>query len=373
MKPKVIAFYLPQYHRIPENDEWWGEGFTDWESAKKSKPLFPGHNQPRIPANNNYYNLLDKETMEWQAKLAKKAGVYGFCIYHYWFGEKQLLEKPAENLLKWKDIDVHYCFSWANESWIRSWSKFSGNAWINNLKEVKRNTSGMLMEQKYGNEEEWKRHFLYLLPFFQDNRYIKKDNKPVFVIYIPSAIKRLKEMMECWKQMAVENGFAGIYFIGTNRGEQKRQKLDGELQYEPNYTMFREKNICSAFGWKWKQWREYFLKKNIIFPEIFSYKKALRLIAERERAKDVYPGCFVDFDSSPRKGNRAIIFWGAHPKRFQECFCRLYARCQNEKTEFIFLTAWNEWGEGACLEPDTRHGVRYLEAVRRTVKEFSRG
>ena len=186
----------------------------NWKSAKKSKPLFPGHNQPRVPDHNNYYNLLDKETMEWQAKLARRAGIHGFCIYHYWFGEKQLLEKPAENLLKWKDIDINYCFSWANESWIRSWSKFAGNAWINSPKEAERNAAGMLIEQKYGDEEEWKRHFLYLLPFFQDERYIKKGNKSVFVIYIPSAIKCLKKMVDCWNKLAVENGFGGIYFVG---------------------------------------------------------------------------------------------------------------------------------------------------------------
>lgn len=369
MKPKIMAFYLPQYHRIPENDEWWGEGFTEWESAKKSKPLFPGHNQPRVPAHNNYYNLLNKETMEWQAKLARRAGIYGFCIYHYWFGEKQLLEKPAENLLKWKDIDINYCFSWANESWIRSWSKFAGNAWISSPKEAKQNTAGILIEQKYGDEEEWKRHFLYLLPFFQDERYIKKGNKPVFVIYIPSAIRNLKKMVDCWNRLAVENGFDGVYFIGTNRGDWKRQKLDAELQYEPNYTMFREKKVHSAFGWQFKKLREYCVSKNILFPEMFSYKKALALIAGRKRGKDVFPGCFVDFDSSPRKGNRAIIFMGASPQWFQKYFSELYRVSKERGTEFIFLTAWNEWGEGAYLEPDTEYGVKYLDVIRNITTE----
>lgn len=175
MQPKVIAFYLPQFHRIPENDKWWGKGFTDWVSSKNARPLFPGHNQPRIPAHENYYNLLDKETICWQAELARKAGVYGFCIYHYWFGNhKQLLEKPAENLLQWKDIDINYCFSWVNESWIYSWSKYKGGAWLYTNVKGNAEARGLLVKQEYGDENEWKRHFEYLLPFLKTIDILKK-------------------------------------------------------------------------------------------------------------------------------------------------------------------------------------------------------
>lgn len=364
MEPKVIAFYLPQFHKVPENDEWWGEDFTDWVSARNAKPLFPGHYQPRIPDHNNYYDLLDKSTMEWQAKLARKAGIYGFCIYHYWFGDKQLLEKPAENLLKWKDIDIHFCFSWANDSWIRSWSKLEGNAWMNSAKNTGAKDSGMLVEQKYGEEEEWKRHFYYLLPFFQDKRYIKKDNKPVFVIYRPAAVKCMRRMADCWNKLALENEFSGIYFIGTNCDDWKKRKLNAALQYEPIYTRFHDESFWSFMDWQIKKWREFLTDKNIYLPELLSYRKAWNRIANRKLSNHVFPGGFVDFDTSPRKGMRATVFRGGAPRIFKKYFLKLYKKCKENGTEFIFLTAWNEWGEGAYLEPDMKYGVGYLNVIR---------
>lgn len=156
---KVIAFYLPQFHETPENNEWWGQGFTEWNNMKAAKPLFEGHNQPRIPLNNNYYNLLDEKTLEWQTKIAREHGVYGFCCYHYWFGSKMLLEKPMEIYLKDKNCDLPFCFCWANETWTNAWAAET---------ESDRKT---LIKQEYGDKEEWERHFQYLLPFFKDERY----------------------------------------------------------------------------------------------------------------------------------------------------------------------------------------------------------
>jgi len=153
-------------------------------------------------------------------------------MYHYWFGDKMLLEKPAQNLLKWQDININYCFSWANQSWIASWSKLkNGNAWFDSDTERFADDNGMLLEQKYGTHEEWKRHFEYLLPFFKDRRYIKKDNKPVFIIYVPDAVPRLKDFEKYLKDLAVLNGFNGIYFIGTNCNDWRRRGLDAALQY----------------------------------------------------------------------------------------------------------------------------------------------
>ena len=159
---KIIAFYLPQFHNIPENDEWWGDGFTEWVNVKKAKPLFDGHVQPKEPLNDNYYNLLDDNIKIWQAKIAKEYGVYGFCYYHYWFNGKLLLEKPMEQMLNNKKIDIPFCISWANEPWTK--------AWVNEKK--------VLIPQSYGGVNEWKEHFDYLLPFFKDERYIKVHNKP---------------------------------------------------------------------------------------------------------------------------------------------------------------------------------------------------
>ena len=363
-KPKVITFYLPQYHRIPENDLWWGEGFTDWESARTAKPLFRGHYQPRLPRHNNFYNLLNKEVMQWQARLAKKAGIYGFCIYHYWFGDKQLLEKPAENLLKWKDIDFHYCFSWANESWVASWSRLKGNEWKQGGSgRAVKTVNGYLALQKYGGKKEWKRHFEYLLPFFKDSRYITKDGKPVFIIYKPEDLKCAAQMIPYWNELAVENGLKGIYFIGTNISLKKRQ-MDAALLYEPVYSIFNADKFskisleCTELVYSTAK------KAGLKLPKIISYQAIWKTILRRKAELNTYYGGFVDFDSSPRKGKYAYAFQKASPERFQKFFWKLYKKSVKEKKEFVFLTAWNEWGEGAYLEPDRKYGFQYLKAVK---------
>ena len=176
---KIIAFYLPQFHNIPENDEWWGDGFTEWTNVKKAKPLYEGHMQPRVPLGGNYYNLLDDNVKIWQADLAKKYGVYGFCYYHYWFNGKMLLEKPMEQMLANKEVDIPFCICWANEPWTK--------AWVGDERKL-------LIAQEYGQEEEWKQHFMYLLPFFKDERYITKNGKPLFVFYRPDIVPCMKEI-----------------------------------------------------------------------------------------------------------------------------------------------------------------------------------
>ncbi len=371
MNPKVIAFYLPQFHKVPENDKWWGEGFTDWVSARNAKPLYPGHYQPRIPAHDNYYDLLDKSTMEWQGKLARKAGIHGFCMYHYWFGDgKQILEKPAENLLKWKDIDIHYCFSWANESWITSWSNLTGNTWIGADKTgTKQKTNGVLLKQKYGNEEEWKAHFMYLLPFFLDERYIKKDGKPVFVIYRPENIPNLKKMLQLWRKLALENGLEGIHVVGTNYDDLEKKGLDAAVQYEPNYTLFHDKIMNNGFQTIIKELKKRCFWKHMHMNQFLNYDKIWKYINKRSRGKNVYPGGYVDFDASPRKGKRAFMTYNATPQKFYHHFAKLYGYCKEKEIEFLFLTAWNEWGEGAYLEPDKRYGAGYLKAIRKVIKD----
>ena len=178
-KPKVIAFYLPQFHAIPENDEWWGKGFTEWVNTKKAKPLFEGHQQPKTPLNDNYYCLLDAETQEWQAELAEKYGVYGFCYYHYWFNGKMLLEKPMENMLNNKNIKLPFCISWANEPWARTWDGKN--------KEV-------LMSQVYGEEKEWKEHFEFHAKCFLDDS--TKEERDSFRKFAKTLIKADNEVSE---------------------------------------------------------------------------------------------------------------------------------------------------------------------------------
>ena len=229
--PKIIAFYLPQYHTIPENDKWWGEGFTEWTNTRKAKPLFKGHQQPKTPLNDNYYCLLDKETQEWQAELAQENGVYGFCYYHYWFNGKMLLEKPMEIMLKNENITLPFCISWANEPWARTWDGKD--------KEV-------LMPQSYGDEKEWKKHFDYLLQFFKDKRYIKIDNKPIFLIYRTSSIPNCEKMVDYWNNLCKENGFEGLYLIETLNSFQNKSCISNSnavVEFEPMLTIRHHLNL----------------------------------------------------------------------------------------------------------------------------------
>ena len=202
-RTKLIAFHLPQFHTIPENDEWWGQGFTDWVNVKNAKALYKFHNQPRVPLNNFYYDLSDVEVLRWQSELAKKYGIYGFCYYHYWFGGKLLLQKPLENLLKEKSIDFPFCLCWANETWCRTWDGRSRD---------------VLIRQEYGGEKEWKEHFKYLKDFFQDSRYIRIHNKPVIVIYRSGDCKCYNEMIACWRELCPEYGIDDLYVIDERNG-----------------------------------------------------------------------------------------------------------------------------------------------------------
>ena len=236
---KTIVMYLPQFHRTVENDEWWGNGFTEWTTVKNAKPIFDGQIQPREPLDDNYYNLLKKETMEWQASLAEKYKIHGFCFYHYWFKDgRRVLEKPAENLLKWKDINMKFSFCWANESWARTWSReIFKNSWSNKF-EKKSGTdkeSDILLEQKYGREKDWREHFDYLINFFNDERYIRIEDKPIFNIYKPDQISCLDEMLEMWNKWAIEEGLKGIYIILHNQLQIESDNVSAYNIHEPAY------------------------------------------------------------------------------------------------------------------------------------------
>lgn len=364
---KIIAFYLPQFHEVKENNEWWGEGFTDWVNVKKASGVYPGHYQPRVPLNNNYYDLLEKKTMEWQAELAKQYGIYGFCMYHYWFTGKQILEKPAENLLRWKDINIPFCFSWANETWKRSWETSSGNAWNYVDDEENKNSSkGILLEQKYGVEKDWEDHFMYLCQFFSDERYIKKDNCPVFLIYRPGDVENIVEMLSLWNKMAVKAGFNGMYFVGTNVSVDDyklRSVFDACVMYEPQFTLWYDtpknyhKRNCRLE------------RKNKKKPRFYSYKSFLNRILYRkyDNMKPYYRGAFIGYDNTARYGKMADIFYGNTPDRFGKQLSKLIEISQRQNQEYIFLTAWNEWGEGAYIEPDTKYKYQYLEEVKKSL------
>lgn len=365
----IIAFYLPQFHEIPENNEWWGNGFTEWTSVKAASPLFTGHKQPKEPYKGRYYNLLDKDVMKWQSDISQKAGIYGFCFYHYWFKGKKLLEKPVENYLKWTDISQRYCLSWANESWIRTWSNVEGNDW-NEVIDKKRPAMGptVLMKQDYGNESDWAEHFYYLLSYFNDPRYIRFRNKPVFLIYKPDKIPCLHAMLKCWNRLAKENGLEGIYVIATNDLNCKSGYVDAAVMYEPAYTLGYDMPVY------YKKRNAVFnrLKQhNIMIPKRYSYDCIWNRIIERKtenKKRVIYQGGFVNFDDTPRRGKNGTLFCGVSPEKFKKYLKRLLIKNQKAGKEFVFLTAWNEWAEGAYLEPDQKNGYAFLKAIRQAGK-----
>ena len=224
-KTRIFAAYLPQYHETEDNDRFWGKGYTDWVGVKKASPQFKGHVQPKIPLDDLYYDLTDIDAIRWQAGLAKKYGVDGFNIYHYWFKDgKQELEKPAELLLDNKDIDIGYFFTWDNNAWKRTWGNISGNDWAPVFDLTRSDTGAVLVDFSYGDQEKWEEHFYYLLQFFKDDRYLKIDNKPVFMLIGISELNTLKKMVDHWQVLAREHGFDGM-FIATKRKNFFSQKI----------------------------------------------------------------------------------------------------------------------------------------------------
>ena len=349
---KIITMYLPQFHSIKENDEWWEKGYTEWTAVQRATKQYEKHNQPRIPLNNNYYNLLEHDVMLNQTVLMKKYGVDAQCFYHYWFKDgKRVLEKPAENLLKWIDINMTFCFCWANESWARSWSAIKDkNIWNCNYSNKDFDSEdGVLLVQDYGTENEWKQHFNYLLPFFKDKRYLKIENKPVFLLYKSAQIPCLSEMLLVWNKLAFENNFDGIYVIGANADGENSSVLDNVLCSEPQNitTIFRHgKGICSGT------------------LTVYDYDELWNLLLNyQDRRKNVLYGGFVGYDDTPRRGINGEVIENQSPASFRINLSKLLAKNYLNGNNLVFLNAWNEWGEGMYLEPDEKDGYAYLEGV----------
>lgn len=375
MKPKIIAYYLPQYHEIPENNEWWGKGFTEWTNVKNCKPVFKGQIQPKVPLNNNYYDLMDKKTVEWQTNLANDYGIYGFCYFHYWFKNgRKILEKPAENLLNWKDIPQRFCFFWANAQWQRTWSnsKVPATEWTPIDKQIAGDNKAVLLEQDYGTEKEWEQHFEYLLPFFQDERYIKVNNKPFFAIYNMDLIDCSNEMFALWNKLAKENGFDGIHFVSVNQNCPNNPYVEAILQYGSGIlkhsTSYRIRSLirrCNNFAL-----RKLHLKFQ--FYQVWNYKYIWKCITSVKPYGNVpnYAGGDVHYDDTPRRGKRALYYKNANAKTFEKFLSKQLSRAEKiYKTDFLFLDAWNEWGEGNYLEPDELYGYSFLEALKRSVNK----
>lgn len=374
---KVIAVYLPQFHTIPENDKWWGKGFTEWVNVKNAKPLFKGHYQPRVPLHHNYYDLSNIETLKWQCKIAREHGIYGFCMYHYWFNGHLLLQKPMEMLLAHTEIDIRYCISWANHDWTDGWKAQDRNPKI-------------LIAHNFNNEKDWINHFNYMLPFFKDKRYMSENNKPFMVIYIPNLIRKLNKMLNLWTEMAKESGFNGLTYIYQSAASSFDNSWNKSLfsygvQMNPGYAnMYFQGGKAHHFYPKLMRYsREIKRLLHIRYSLTIQKKKEqvkkldydetwLKILKLRP-SKDcnMIPCAFTDWDNTPRHGTRGSVYQDANPDKFKKYFKQLIENTKHYyHTDMVFIFAWNEWAEGGYLEPDERFGFGYLNAIKDTLIEI---
>lgn len=362
-KARVIAFYLPQFHPIPENDENWGKGFTEWTNVASAKPLWKGHHQPRVPADLGFYDLRLPQVREAQAQMAKEAGVESFMYWHYWFGDgKMLLEKPAEWLLQTGKPDFPFCFGWANHDW-------STKTWTKNKMVPK-----MIAEMKYLGTEDNRKHFEYCLPFFKDHRYTLIEGRPVFVIYEPNSFVGLQQFMDEWNIWAKEAGLKGIYFIGTIKNNVhcsyervKAQGFDGACN---TYRMAAEAKATGSLFLR--RLKAKFAEVFSLATNVYEYSKVMENFFNKENDNiDCFPSIMPGADHTARRGKKGIIYKNPTPQAFQQHIHKTIEQISHKDFDHrvIFLNSWNEWGEGNYVEPDTKWGHAYLDAIKNEVFE----
>lgn len=380
-KARIIAFYLPQFHPIPENDEVWGRGFTEWTNMAKAKPLFKGHMQPHIPADLGFYDLRMPEVRELQAEFAKEAGIEGFCYWHYWFGNgKTLMQDIFDDVVRSGKPDFPFCVGWANHSW-------STKTWTEGSKFQK---DKMIVEQTYPGVEDNIAHFYSLLEAFKDERYIRVDGKPLFLIYDSMRFPNAKEFFELWNKLAIKEGLNGFHFVGVsdsillsmrnmdkktiNIKSTTREIFDTVLSkgfdaVNSRGCLLAQTRATSKMSIYVKQCLSKFLK--IKFVKKFDYKKVSKLLfTEEDKAENVYPTIIPNWDRSPRSGKNAYIWYNYNPKYFQKQVEQAIELIKNKQEEhrLLFLMSWNEWGEGNYMEPDLEYGHGYIKALKNALE-----
>ncbi|WP_431293143.1 glycosyltransferase WbsX family protein [Pedobacter sp. P26] len=358
-KLKAIALYLPQFHPFKENDEWWGKGFTEWTNVTKSKPKFKGHYQPHLPTDLGYYDLRLLDTMIEQAFLAKTYGVYGFCFYHYWFNGKLLMEKPLEQMLTSQKPDFPFCLCWANENWTRRWDGME---------------SDVLIKQNYDLKDDLD-HIQYLMPFFKDERYIKIDGKPIYLMYRSELHPNINEAVKIWRDEAKKAGFEDLYLIRVENFKHdfdpKYHDFDASMEFAPDFSIPLQK-------YSKKEPVSHFLRKllhkaaikasGLLANKVFDYEEIVdKMTKKAPKSYKYFRSVFPSWDNSARRAKDATIFVNSSPEKFQEWVTKT-ARYTNKhfsgEERLLFVNAWNEWAEGCHLEPDQEYGHRYLQALK---------
>lgn len=374
MRARVIAYYLPQYHPVPENDKFWGKGFTEWTNVAKAKPLFKGHYQPQIPADLGFYDLRLPEVRKAQAELAQKAGVEGFCYWHYWFGNgKKALDMPFHEVLKSGEPDFPFCLGWANHSWTtKTWEK--GKSFTSET---------MIFQQFYPGDEDYAAHFYDVLPAFRDHRYITVEEKPLFVIFNTGTFEDSPRFMQLWNDLAVKNGLKGIYFVGRcdalpNMNHSNLKQIDSLTKSRYETLLAKGYDGVNSVTLKYAEFKttgvlhkavHSLLRKHFdgVVQDKYKYSDIMaHFITPEDYLDGIYPQLIPRRDRSPRAGSKAIIYYGSTPDLFKEAAENI-VKCVEQRDmdhRLIFLNAWNEWGEGAYMEPDIVFGHGYIEALR---------
>lgn len=360
MSLPVIAYYLPQFHPTPNNNLWWGKGFTEWTNVAKAKQLFRNHYQPHIPADLGFYDLRLPEVREQQAEMARYAGISAFCYYHYWFeyGNEEL-DLPFKEVLKSGEPDFPFCLCWANESWYnKMWNK-EGTVISKKL----------LAEQKYLGEDDNRKHFESLLPAFKDNRYFKYEGRIVFVIYKPLLFEGVSDFIKQWRLLAHLNGIEDFYFIGYTYEIEKEYYSIKKLGFDAvnscgiiNFQNNRSKNILSKISNRLVSLRRLFFKT----PSVYKYRKVSSsfINPQYDTKEDVIPTLIPNWDHTPRSGYNGYLFDESTPEFFSNHLSEVKKMLQNKNNRLCFLKSWNEWGEGNYVEPDLKYGWGYLDALK---------
>jgi lipopolysaccharide biosynthesis protein len=347
-KARAIALYLPQYHPIPENDEWWGPGFTEWTNVSKARPLYRGHYQPHIPADLGFYDLRLAESREAQASMARAYGIEAFCYYHYWFAGRQVLERPFEEVLASGSPDFPFCLCWANETWSGIWHGAPNR---------------VLLEQTYPGESDHRKHFEALLPAFSDRRYLRVDGKPVFFIYNPSALPSSRQTLELWRDLAQLAGLPGLYLICNTEDPRLDPRLLGyDASVVSRVRLSLRKNLT------WRQLALAALRKCTggLGLTVMPYRAAIRnLITAPVDGITTHPCVIPNWDNTARSGTRGLVYHGSTPEEFRIHLRDGIKRAGHEPEgqRLLFIKSWNEWAEGNHLEPDRKWGRAYLQVM----------
>ncbi len=364
---RLLAFYLPQFHPIPENDLWWGKGFTEWTNVAKARPLYPGHWQPHVPADFGFYDLRVAEVRQQQADMARNSGIEGFCYWHYWFGgRRRILERPFNEVLSSGEPDFPFCLAWANQSWTGIWHG---------------SPHSILVEQTYPGPEDEEAHYRWASKAFHDTRYIKVDGCPVFIIFAPHDMPSTETFIRHWRKLAEANGLPGIYFVAISN----IFRLGVDRYHHPILAPFDAITLLTPQDYleTWGQSKRWNIRRRMKEIDVGRFNKfkpqrwkrparidyadvVARAMEDLPRESRFLPSVLPNWDNTPRSGARGVVYENSTPKLFSGYLRKAIDHVSSYPPEksIVFLKAWNEWAEGNYVEPDLTFGSGYLDAIR---------